>query len=169
MYWTVHRESWETAASSLMADILLFVCPFIIPVLVSLVSAVIMVYQLKKTPPSEDSALRQRRVTVTVLLLTVAFFLFNSTYSVYNAVVFFYYKKMSGYSVSGDYDLYVTYIFRTTLPALNALCHPLILICRSVEMRRSVRRMLGRRGDLRRSLNRRQIGAAKSSTASIYN
>ena len=102
---------------------------FGLPTIIVLGCMMVQIYWIRKPSAITASCAKQNHVTVTILMLTLLFFICNAasnflyvTATLYNNVDAY---LMFGIIVSSFY----------TLPLLNAACSPAILICRSAAMR----------------------------------
>ena len=136
----------------LFLSVVLLFLPFMPPAIIALVCMIIQIHVLNKPPPPgvPDRVEEQRHMTVTILLLTTVFCICNSCFSMWWLL---YYIGEFNESYSFD-DLIGDTTFRiincatvTTLPLLNAVCSPIILITRSTALKAamggSIRRVLG--------------------------
>ena len=105
-----------------------FLVPFVVPAVVCLISATIMILHLRKETPSQRSVAVQRHVSKTVLLITVCFVTLHTISTVYTIVA----KIDTGLNevVAAN-----RYVFWSTLPLINSLLNPAILMSRSTELR----------------------------------
>ena len=114
--------------------------PYALPVMVCLVSGTIMIVYLRKEPPNQQSAIAQRHVSITVLLLTVSFVLCLSVPVLYDLA-----RRISGEvhdSSKGTNLINIgnyKHILESTVPLVNALLSPAIMIWRSSELRGKLR------------------------------
>lgn len=114
--------------SSPLLDLLIVIgLPFVLPTLISLVCVITQAYALLRNIGKHSK--RSRRITVTIIILTVVFFVCNSTFFI---TIFIYQttpytgKDTSIYVLAG----YLLYSGSTLLPFINALLNPITLICR---------------------------------------
>ena len=139
-----------------------YIIPYLLPVLICLISACIMIVYLRKETPSQQSALIQRHVTVTVLFLTICFVLCFGTPALYQAYIRIENRETkigSGNEGTNDFIGNEKHIFESTFPILNALFNPLILICRSREIRQRLKDTMEKFGRNNRveSLDRQEM------------
>ena len=115
-----------------------FSIPYVLPVLVCLVSATVMIVHLRKEPPSRQSASTQRHVSVTVLLITVSFVLCLCVPALYDLALEIG-DEIHGKNV--DIPVHIRnneHVLDSTPPLVNALLSPTIMIWRSAELRKRV-------------------------------
>ena len=112
------------------------VIPFIIPAVIVIVTCIIQIVSLYST--SLQGKDNQRHITITILMLSVLFVVFNSAYSVY---ICFLIVTQDG-SEFENYFLY-TQIFGTMMPITNAAFNPVIIIFRSKAIREDFVAVLG--------------------------
>ena len=127
---TVQDPHQQRKWSKYLQFAILFVIPYVMPVVISFVCAVLMIKEMRKPTPSKESDIKQKNVAVTVLLLTVCFAIFNSATTAFEFVMWY-----------GNVTLSlrkVRQVLWTTVPLLNAICNPIILISRSQELRTEV-------------------------------
>jgi hypothetical protein len=93
-----------------------------------------MIRELRKESPSETSAAAQRHVSQTVLLITVCFVILHTVSSIYYVII----KIMEEMNENVAEVKGIganSYMFWSTLPLVNALLNPIILISRSKDLR----------------------------------
>ena len=139
LYTNYDEPNEATGDTSYYGASLLFILmliPFIIPSLISLICLILLSCSLRRAPPSEGSAVRQKHVTVTVTWLTLVFVVCTST-----STIFWLFYEYIGNLVldshskeDASYDQIYAF-FSLTLPLLNALLSPLIIFGRSQEFR----------------------------------
>ena len=114
------------------------VIPFCIPVCTCLLCAALMLWKLQTgSCPSGSSREKQRKVTVTILLLTVAFLVFNISSFLKFLVV-----NLGGVPFdSTELRLVMLYTF----PLYNAIANPIILIVRSRDLRENLLKSIRRK------------------------
>ena len=110
--------------------------PFILP---SLFTGVCVVYQcytlLKPTKLQGGSAEKKRQITITIVMLTILFFVCNTPYI---------YCPIASTSGPGHTDFNSqNYVVSTVLPFFNAAFCPLILIIRGESIKVYIKRLLG--------------------------
>ena len=136
---TVYLVVSESESPVLYLFFFTYLISYVLPVLVCLVSATVMIFHLRKEPPSRQSAVTQRHVSVTVLFITIAFVLSFGVPSLYDLA-----SKVSR-EVSGKYGLVSIgderHILVSTVPLINTLCNPVILIWRSGELKGRLRKV----------------------------
>ena len=122
---------------------------FLVPPIVVLICMIIQVIYLKRSlreEEEEESTVlipnTARHVSITVLFTSLLFFICNSTYILLCLLIWFYYDnhKYNEENYSDkltDIGAGVMIGFtELTLPLLNALLYPVILICRKEELKR---------------------------------
>ena len=116
----------ETAGVSM--QLVFMTVSYLLPVLIVLICMVIQIQWVSRPRPVEGSPNNQRHVTITILQITVLFFVCHTAPSISNFI--------SEYSHSFP-D--VPYLFNsalyTTLPLINAALSPVIIMSRSRELR----------------------------------
>ena len=133
-----------------LGSLIPYIIPYILPVLICIVSAAVMIIYLRKEPPSQQSAITQRNVSLTVLLLTVSFVICFSIPALYDLV----HKIEKNESKNKDGETVnrgkEKYVLESTVPLINALLNPVILVWRSSELRRRLKEIFRRfRGRIR--------------------
>ena len=120
--------------------IILLVLPFLLPVLITLVTCVVQVISLHS--PDIVTNNNQRHVTITIILMSTLFVVCNSAFSVF--ILVYQFTDMTG----DNFIVYVV-VFGTVLPILNAALNPVIIISRSKGLREGfvarVRRLVKKR------------------------
>jgi len=117
---------------------------FVVPCVIVLVCMVLQVAWLRR--PSPGDAASQRHVTITILLLTAVFFVCNSATSIW-----FVLDKITDVLESTRRVSRVLYFMLvgmtiTTVPLLNAVLSPLIIVLRSAQLKKALMdRLLGAR------------------------
>ena len=116
-----------TANRELVEVMFSLVIPFCVPVCTCVVCAALMIAKLRDgSCPASASIDNQRKVTVTVLMLTVAFLVFNTA-----GFVKFLAVNICGLADNDEARLIILFIF----PLLNAIANPVILFARSKDLR----------------------------------
>ena len=124
--------------------------PFALPALTSLVCAVLQIYSLLKPSTISPTTSKERRMTVTIIMLTVVCLVCNVPYTV---MWFYIYAEFgeSGYvtGISISAFICIAYSLGTLLPFINAILSPMILVLRGAALRgfvvHTVRRLYNRR------------------------
>ena len=113
--------------------------PFIIPVILMGICAIIQIYTLLKQPTVTNTgkASKQRNMTVTIALMTITCILCNIVYIILWVLV--YYTDLF-LALPNRWSIIIPYIASTTLPFINSSINPLILIIRGSEIREYVMR-----------------------------
>ncbi|KAL5267895.1 hypothetical protein ACHWQZ_G004818 [Mnemiopsis leidyi] len=109
--------------------IILLTVPFLLPVLITLVTCIVQVISLHS--PNMVTSNNQRHVTITIVLMSTLFVVCNSAFSLF--ILIFQFTDMAE-------DNFVVYamVFGTVLPILNAALNPVIIISRSKGLREGV-------------------------------
>ena len=123
--------------------VFIYFIPYVLPVLVYLVSATVMIVHLRKEPPSRQSASTQRHVSVTVLLITISFVLCLCVPALYDLAIKITKDSVKSTNVTIDIGT-DKHVLESTVPLVNALISPAIMIWRSSELRGRVRRIFRR-------------------------
>jgi hypothetical protein len=145
---------------------LLLVVPYLLPVLITLVTSILQVISLHS--PNLVTSNNQRHVTITIVLMSALFVVCNSAFSVF--ILIYYYRNASQ---SGDLFVVFTMTFGTVLPILNAALNPVIIISRSKGLREGflarVRRIVKRKvEDCDRTRVRMSV-LVNEANVSVYN
>ena len=129
----------ENIAVENLLIVILLVVPYLLPVLVTMVTCIVQLIALHR--PGMVNNASQRHVTVTIILMSGLFVLCNSAFSVFMLVLQFvilYNEGMDNYEF-----VFYTAIFGTLLPILNAALSPVIIISRCRELRDMFLRKIG--------------------------
>ena len=102
------------------------VISFLIPVVVCFIACCILLHSIRKEVPNSDSAKNLRHVSVTVLLLTAMFLVCIGSSTMYFVATDIVAMKFNRYGYS---------IFFISFPLLNAILSPVIIMCRSKDLR----------------------------------
>ena len=116
-------NSFELTA---LTVILVMVIPLFLPTILALVSAVIQIYSILKPSIISPPSVRERSMTVTIIMLTMLCLVCNIPYTMFFVSLFF----LSSYQPSH------LYIMSTVLPFIQALLNPVILISRGAAVRK---------------------------------
>ena len=132
-----------------LGSLIPYIIPYILPVLICVASAAVMIIYLRKEPPSQQSAITQRNVSLTVLLLTVSFVICFSIPALYDLV-----HRIEKNKKNGETDSVKRgkerHILESVVPLINALLNPVILFWRSSELRGRLKEIFRRfRGRIR--------------------
>ena len=138
----IHAVKKYPPLVGLSVMILLLVVPFLLPVLITMVTCILQVLSLHS--PDMVTNNNQRHVTITIILMSALFVICNSAFSIF--ILLFIFTDMTG-----DNFVVYTVTFGTVLPILNAALNPVIIISRSkglregftARVRRIVRRKVG--------------------------
>ena len=118
--------------------LILIVIPFIIPAFLSCICLGMLAKSLSQTAPSQQSAAKQRHVTVTVTYLTLLFCVCNSVSTLYFLFAEYIYELFLNNDPISGHGIF-TAVFSLTVPLLNAAISPLIIITRSTELTSRIR------------------------------
>ena len=108
--------------------ILVMVIPLFLPTILALVSAVIQIYSILKPSIISPPSVRERSMTVTIIMLTMLCLVCNIPYTMFFVSLFC--EIISSYQPSH------LYIMSTVLPFIQALLNPVILISRGAAVRK---------------------------------
>ena len=113
----------------------MLIFPFIIPIIIMVICGIIQIYSLLKKSLVTDPAIisKQRRITLTILLITVLCLVCSTPYTVldlYNEYVDDLNKTVGSILI---------YTFSTVLPFVNASLNPVILITRGIVLRSRIK------------------------------
>ena len=108
--------------------ILFMAIPLFLPTILALVSAVIQIYSILKPSIISPPSVRERSMTVTIIMLTMLCLVCNIPYTMF---FFFYICK-----IISSFHLSHLYIMSTVLPFIQALLNPVILISRGAAVRK---------------------------------
>ena len=122
------------------------ILPFVIPALVALIAMLVQIYYMGSRPgtASRKNSVN-RRITVTILVLTSVYVAVNTLYFITTIVFLHGVRDMSPYM---SLALFIT---STILPFISSLVNPTIMIIRGKKIRQHVLRVV-RCGDWRRSV-----------------
>ena len=107
--------------------IVFMVIPLFLPTILALVSAVIQIYSILKPSIISSPSVRERNMTVTIIMLTMLCLVCNIPYTMF--IVLFFFDIISSYQPSHLYTM------STVLPFIQALLNPVILISRGAALR----------------------------------
>ena len=128
------------------------VTPFLFPCLIVLITCIIQIVSLCKSNLSTNTD-NQRRVTVTILMISVLFFICNYVYSIFLSFYLTVYI-----SESDNAAVWCLVVFLTIFPLLNAALSPVIIICRSSGLRKEFVTMVEK---TRERYNKAQTGISQ--------
>ena len=122
-----------------LAQVLLFlmlfmVIPLVLPAIIAPICAVIQIYSLLKPSIISPPSIRERRMTVTIIMLTMLCLACNIPYTMLLALYFV--------GVSLTSKLLLLYSLCTVLPFIQALLNPMILVSRGAALRQFVLKVL---------------------------
>ena len=115
--------------------------PYALPAIIQLVCAFLQIFSILKPTVSSPSIVKERYMTVTIILLTIICLVCNVPYT---AACFYY---TIHWATTGEYFetkhpllfLQLSYTLNTLLPFINALLNPMTLIVRGAALRGFVR------------------------------
>ena len=140
-------EHWKFLSNATQTSVPLFLCvgvPFVLPSVICLVCAVTQVVALHRGTMSSKGRVTNRRITITVVMLTAAFTVCNSAGFL---VVFSVLHLSPDLAKIKRWELYMTFISGTMLPVINSLLNPLILISRGERLRQYFANIYSRPSD----------------------
>ena len=108
--------------------ILVMVIPLFLPTILALVSAVIQIYSILKPSIISSPSVRERSMTVTIIMLTMLCLVCNIPYTMIFVLL--------SYDLISYYHISHLYIMSTVLPFIQALLNPVILISRGAAVRK---------------------------------
>ena len=131
-----------------IVPLILFLIPCVLPSLICFVCAVIQIasLRLRKRMGQEEF---NRRITVTILLITGVFILCNTSSFTYTTV-------MTSLMLKGKEHYVGLYVATAVMPIINTLANPVILIIRGKQLRQYFIMYLTSRNDFRESIIRGQ-------------
>ena len=111
--------------------------PFVIPSLVSIVCCVLQAKRLLrkkeiKMTGSKENQSQQRNITLTILLLTITFFVCNTTFFTTALTLIL---GMNNWEQRYEKIVSLMYFTSTILPFMNSLVNPLIFLARGARLR----------------------------------
>ena len=115
--------------------IVCMVIPLLVPTIISLVSAVIQIYSILKPSIISPPSVRERSMTVTIIMLTMLCLVCNIPYTL---LLFSYSSGNTGNGISWKMKILCFYSLCTVLPFIQALLNPVILISRGAALRQFV-------------------------------
>ena len=125
-------------------SIIFVAVPFLLPVVVVVVTCVIQIASLYKSSMGVND--NQRHVTVTILMMSVLFVISNSAFALYMVLCVFdgFHKFFD--NGAGDSKILFLYaaVLGSLLPIINAAFNPVIIAVRSSGMRKDFREMKNR-------------------------
>ena len=131
--------------------ILFMVVPLVLPAITALVCAVLQIHSLLKPSVISPATSKERRMTVTIIMLTVVCLVCNVPYTalmIYISVTAIVTKEYA-FKIPLSQQLCIFYTLSTLLPFINAILSPMILVVRGASLRRcvgdTVRRLFSRR------------------------
>ena len=114
---------------------ILFIIPFVVPVVLTMVCVVYQCYTLLKPNPVRQTTANQRKVTKTIFQITILCFICNLAF----IVAFLYFYNLDDIDTEDDVLQLVVYITSTMFPIINAGFNPVILICRGKTLQQFVK------------------------------
>ena len=108
------------------------VIPLILPAIICLVCAVIQTYSILKPSIISPPSIREQRMTITIVMLTLVCLICNIPYT----VLLFYWSYI-GFIDTIDFEITLTlaYLLHTLLPFIQAILNPAILLTRGAALR----------------------------------
>ena len=120
--------------------------PLVIPTTVCIICAVIQIYSILKPSTISPPSIRERRMTVTIIMLTLVCLVCNVPYTGSYIYILLNTNMGEGLSIQ---IIGFSYIFNTLLPFIQAILNPTILLMRGAALRSFVvtnfRRLFNRR------------------------
>ena len=121
------------------------IIPFVIPALISLLAMLVQIYFMSTSGGAANRKSKtNRKITVTILLLTSVYVLVNTLYFI-TTIIFLY--LVQDMTPTMSLALFIT---STVLPYLNALVNPIIMVSRGRRIRDHVTRLVTCRGGVGR-------------------
>ena len=120
---------YNWSSSTALTVILFMVIPLFLPTMLALVSAVIQIYSILKPSIISSPSVRERSMTVTIIMVTMLCLFCNIPYTMFIVLLFL------DISTSYNYRLSHLYTMSTVLPFIQALLNPVILISRGAALR----------------------------------
>ena len=121
------------------------ILPFVIPALISLLAMLVQIYFMSTSGGAANRKSKtNRKITVTILLLTSVYVLVNTLYFI-TTIIFLY--LVQDMTPTMSLALFIT---STVLPYLNALVNPIIMVSRGRRIRDHVMRLVTCRGGVGR-------------------
>lgn len=115
---------------------LLMGVPLVVPAIIALVCAVLQIYSVLKPSVISPSTAKYKRMTVTIIMLTVVCLACNVPYT----IAYFHFLILSAdgkiSSITLAALLRLSYSLNTLLPFINAVLNPMILVGRGAALKR---------------------------------
>ena len=113
--------------------VLIFGIPMILPVIISLICAVVQIHSILKPSVISPPSNRERRMTMTIIMLTLVCLICNIPITLYLFYAFYLYRR----DVMGSHraHLIYCYVLHTLLPFIQAILNPTILLQRGEALR----------------------------------
>ena len=131
--WIAYYLAGEVGGMLLLATflVLFMILPLAIPTLTCFICAVLQIYTILKPSIISPSTIRERNMTVTIIMLTTVCLVCNISYTG---------SLFSLTQTIGNLTqfMYICYTLGTLLPFLNAMLNPVILLLRGAALRRFV-------------------------------
>ena len=109
--------------------------PLILPVIISLICAVVQIHSILKPSVISPPSNRERRMTMTIIMLTLVCLICNIPITLYLFSTFYLYSGYY-YATDGHRDrLIYCYVLHTLLPFIQAILNPTILLQRGEALR----------------------------------
>ena len=132
-FWTVHPEMNPKLTYFVLLGI-----PFVLPGIITLICAVLICICLLRKTSNNSSQIQRRRITVTVLLLTLSSLLFSCLYFVTELALLLYRPDIRFFK----YEYYLVYFAGNVSVFLNSVIKPSILVSRGTGIREYLRSTL---------------------------
>ena len=125
------------------------VISLVLPAIISLVCAVIQIYSFLKPSNIAPTTVKERRMTLTIIMLTVVCLVCNIPYTVVVTYIFLSEVEESPFGLTWSQAICFIYTLNTVLPFIQAILNPAILLFRGSALREfvmiTVRRPFNRR------------------------
>ena len=110
--------------------LIIFGIPLILPAIISLICAVVQIYSILKPSVISPPSNRERRMTMTIIMLTLVCLICNIPYT-----LFISYRLYISSNVNIDGQGIFCYLLHTLLPFIQAFLNPTILLQRGAALR----------------------------------
>ena len=115
-------------------DLIFFGIPLILPVIISLICAVVQIHSILKPSVISPPSNRERRMTMTIIMLTLVCLICNIPITLYLFYQFYFYRGDYDYHM-GRANLIFCYVLHTLSPFIQAILNPTILLQRGEALR----------------------------------
>ena len=109
--------------------LIIFGIPLVLPVIISLICAVVQIHSILKPSVISPPSNRERRMTMTIIMLTLVCLICNIPYTLYLYLLY------SNFLIMGRDRLIYFYVLHTLLPFIQAILNPTILLQRGEALR----------------------------------